>query len=91
MVNSKYGDAVKRIYPELYEKITRSEVILDITERWVTGIEHHKKSEELARLIDAVDMLCLDNYFCLKFGGDGDNGEFLLYILDIILELESEE
>ena len=91
MINSKYEDAVKRIYPKLYERIVQSGVNLDINDRWEKGIEHHKKSEELARLIDAVDMLCLDNYFCLKFGGDGDNGEFLLYILDIIFELESEE
>ena len=90
MINSKYEDAVKRIYPKLYERIVQSGVNLDINDRWEKGIEHHEKSEELARLIDAVDMLCLDNCFYLKFGGDGDNGEFLLYILDIVFELESE-
>jgi hypothetical protein len=91
IVNSRYENTVKTIYPRLYEKIVQSGVNLDINDRWEKGIEHHEKSVELARLIDATDMLCLDNYFYLKFGGDGDNGEFLLYILDIIFEMESKE
>jgi len=31
------------------------------------------------------------DYFCWKHGGDGDNGEHLMYEMDILFEQEDEE
>jgi len=53
--------------------------------RWEKGLDHHPEARKLAREIAGLD---LDNgdYFCFKFGGDGDNGEHLTYLLDCHFE-----
>ena len=56
-----------------------------INERWEQGIPHDQRSEALARRLAKIDMANGD-FFCWKFGGDGDNGEELLYLLDIYFE-----
>lgn len=67
-----------------YEKVCGVEY--DIGNRWEKGIEHHPKSIALMeRLID-IDFVFCDDHFCWKKGGDGDNGEALMYELDIIFE-----
>jgi len=62
------------------------EVEYDINERWENGTDHHPKSEELFKRIADIDFKHCNDYFCWKSGGDGDNGETLMYILDIIFE-----
>lgn len=58
----------------------------DITKRWEDGVEHHPESVRLMKELMAVDFdLCGDS-FGWKVGGDGDNGETLMYQLDIIFE-----
>lgn len=59
-----------------------------IDDRWEQGVPHHPRAETLARRIAAADWLFADGCFDFKFGGDGDNGETLLYILDILCDLE---
>lgn len=51
-------------------------------ERWERGIAHDPRSEAIARGIADVD-LDYGDHLDLKFGGDGDNGEQLLYLLDV--------
>lgn len=64
----------------------------NITKRWEDGTPHHPKSEEIARSIGEIDFEHGGDFFCFKFGGDGDNGEHLTYLLDIHFEqLENEE
>ena len=63
----------------------------DIVKRWEQGIPHHPLSEETGSFLESVDWLFCDNFFDWKFGGDGDNGEFLLYELDIMYELLDKE
>ena len=63
----------------------------DIVKRWRNGIEHHPKSIELANAIFEMDWKYGGDYFCWKRGGDGDNGEMLMYLLDIHFEFEDEE
>jgi hypothetical protein len=56
---------------------------LTIGELWEQGVPHHPLSETIARSIAEIDMEQGDDYFCFKFGGDGDNGEHLMYLLDV--------
>jgi len=60
-----------------------SKVITDIGKRWELGLDHHPKSEEVRKLMSKLGS-------GMDFGGDGDDGEELLYYLDIYFELEDE-
>lgn len=64
------------------------EVETDINKRWEQGVPHHPRSKELMRHLANIDIRYCNDYFCWKCGGDGDNGEILMYELDIIFELE---
>ena len=59
----------------------------EIERRWEQGVAHNLKSEKLAEEIARIDSANND-FFDLRFGGDGDNGEELLYILDIMYEAQ---
>ena len=61
---------------------------LDINQRWEKGDEHHPKSAELYKLIAAIDFKYQSDCFGFVSGGDGDNGENLMYLLDIIFDAE---
>lgn len=63
----------------------------DIAKRWEQGIEHNPRSEELVRAVADLDFKYGSDSFCFKIGGDGDNGEHLMYLLDIYYELKEEE
>jgi len=54
--------------------------------RWEDGIEHHPKSQELMEFLAEHDFKDMDDYFCWKIGGDGDNGESLMYEMDVYFE-----
>lgn len=58
----------------------------NITKRWEQGIAHHPKSEELFKRLAIIDWQYGGDFFCWKSGGDGDNGEILMYELDIVFE-----
>lgn len=58
----------------------------NLTKRWEKGTPHHPKSEALYKRIEDLDFKHNSDYFCWKSGGDGDNGEQLMYLLDIIFE-----
>jgi hypothetical protein len=58
----------------------------NVEKRWENGIEHNIKSISLYERISQLDYEFNDDYFCFKSGGDGDNGEHLLYLLDIYFE-----
>ena len=58
----------------------------DINKRWETGIPHHPESKRLFKRLQAIDWQHCNDYFCWKWGGDGDNGETLMYELDILFE-----
>lgn len=67
-----------------YNKIPGIEY--DLNARWEKGIPHHKSSMELMEKIMAIDFVFGDDFFSWKVGGDGDNGEFLMYAMDIFFE-----
>jgi hypothetical protein len=55
--------------------------------RWEKGIEHDSRSVKIAKTVGEIDFDVLEDSLCLSFGGDGDNGEALMYALDIYFEL----
>lgn len=59
---------------------------VDTETRWENGGAHDPRAIKLARAIAELDHCFGDDYFCWKFGGDGDNGEHLMYLLDIYFE-----
>ena len=61
----------------------------NITVRWEKGIPHHPKSIEIFKALEENDFKYGGDYFCFKSGGDGDNGEHLMYLLDIYFESEN--
>ena len=49
--------------------------------------KHNPKSEEIYNFISEVDFANGD-FFCFKKGGDGDNGEILMDLLDCYFNKE---
>ena len=66
----------------------RWKVERDINKRWEEGIGHHPKSIELFEALSKIDYELGDDYFGWKHGGDGDNGETLMYQMDIYFECQ---
>lgn len=66
----------------MFEIILRDKNI----DRWGSGINHHPKSLELMKFISEIDFNNYGDYFCWKSGGDGDNGEILMYQMDAFFE-----
>ncbi len=60
----------------------------DVGKRWEQGIPHHPRSVELFKTLCEIDELYGNNYFQWRKGGDGDNGEHLMYCLDVHNEIE---
>jgi hypothetical protein len=59
----------------------------NIDARWAEGIEHHPESVKLYAYIAAFDWVFGDDFLELKQGDDADNGEHLMYLLDIYFEM----
>ena len=59
---------------------------LSINERWEQGVAHDPRSVALYTSIAKIDYEECDDSFGFKSGGDGDNGETLMYLLDIHFE-----
>jgi len=53
-----------------------------IGQRWEQGIPHDPRTVELFKHIAKIDFEECKDYFCFKSGGDGDNGEHLMYLID---------
>lgn len=70
----------------LVAELERLGVETDITKRWTEGTPHHPMSQEVALTLGTLDLHLCSDYFCWKFGGDGDNGETLMYLLDLYFE-----
>jgi hypothetical protein len=55
--------------------------------RWEKGIPHDPRSKQIVEMLAQIDFHVFDDHFCWKVGGDGDNGEALMYELDVYFEL----
>lgn len=52
------------------------------SDRWERGFDHDPRSEEIVRALDDLDWKFYDGHLDIRFGGDGDNGESMMYLLD---------
>jgi len=69
------------------QKITYDGINTDGESRWENGVDHHPDAVELMRHLRFLDNINGD-YFDWRTGGDGDNGEELLYHLDMFFEMK---
>jgi len=60
-------------------------------DRWEKGIEHHPMSVRLMEFMAEHDFNDYGDYFCWKTGGDGDNGESLMFEMDAFFETLDKE
>ena len=57
-----------------------------LDDRWENGVEHDARSVELYKAIAKIDFEHGEDQMGFKSGGDGDNGEHLMYLLDVYFE-----
>ena len=69
---------------EIY-KIARDKGLTNI-DRWTEGVEHRPMSVKLMKFISTHDFNDFSDYFGWSIGGDGDNGEVLMYEMDAFFE-----
>lgn len=67
-------------------KLAKELSLTDI-DRWGTDIEHHDMSIRLVKFLSEHDFHDYGDYFCWKYGGDGDNGETLMFQMDAFFEM----
>ena len=83
MTNEEYKKA-KEEGMAIYRRAENSN--LTKLDRWGEGMDHHPKSQELMEFIAFHDFIDNEDGFCWKIGGDGDNGESLMYEMDAYFE-----
>ena len=66
------------------EEVMEDEMTL--AERWEKGIPHKPEVDKLVHLISKMDWKMNSGALDIKMGGDGDNGEDIMYILDELID-----
>lgn len=61
---------------------------IDVAKRWMEGMDHHPKSKEIYTTLEKLDFALGGDSMTLASGGDGDNGENIMYLLDVHFEAE---
>lgn len=56
-------------------------------DRWEDGIPHHPMSKRIVEFMADHDFNDYDDYFNIKIGGDGDNGENMMFLMDAFFEM----
>lgn len=69
-----------------YDYAKASRLGLTQQKRWENGTPHHKMSKRLMAFLKRHDADDHDGHFDWKTGGDGDNGESLMYQMDAFFE-----
>lgn len=72
-------------------KETMTSKIRTPNQRWEAGTPHDPRSEEIYRGIAEIDFNLNNDSFCWKSGGDGDNGESLMYLMDEHFQRQDEQ
>ena len=73
------------------KRLRKSAIDFDLTARWERGEERFDEAVQMAKDIADLDWLLSDNILELDFGGDGDNGEILIDLIDALLRLRLAE
>lgn len=60
-------------------------------DRWGTDVPHHPESIRLMDFLGQHDFIDCQDSFCWKRGGDGDNGETLMFQMDAYFELREQD
>lgn len=68
------------------ESLIFPNIVYDLDSRKNQGLKHHPKSIHLYHRLAHLDNRLNNDSFDLKSGGDGDNGEDLMHLLDIYFE-----
>jgi hypothetical protein len=76
-----YGDGAR-----FAALIRATGVSTDVHKRWEQGVGHRNESMNMALMLAFADWQFLDGALDLRFGGDGDNGEVLAYLFDILFD-----
>ena len=71
--------SVVKGFPLVLAMMDADQGYLTPNQRWEAGLPNDPRSVEIYEILKAADK---DDYFCWKSGGDGDNGEHLMYQLD---------
>lgn len=72
---------------DIWNECRESGIEPDPEVRWEKGIPHHPEAESIMKLLEESDWIFGNDYFEWEVGGDGDNGETLMYSLSPLLEL----
>lgn len=64
-----------------------SNIEIDIGKRWENGISHHPNSMKMIKFMDILNDIN-NSAADLSYGGDGDAGETLLFLMDVYFEAE---
>jgi hypothetical protein len=62
-----------------------------LEQRLNDGDEHDERSIRLYEFISELDFREGGDSFCFKSGGDGDNGEMLMYLIDCYFEHQDQQ
>jgi hypothetical protein len=60
---------------------------MNVKQRQEQGMPHHPKSIALYEKLAQIDFEQGEDYFEWKSGGAGDNGEHIMYVMDIMFEM----
>lgn len=60
-----------------------NEIQTDINKRWEDGVAHHPESIKTIKALGELDFYLGNDSLCIK---TGDNGEHMMYLLDIYFE-----
>lgn len=75
---------MREIINKIKERIDANPKV--IQDRWERGVPHHPLSELLVKVMSHIDWKCFGLSADIKTGGDGDSGEWLMYLLDAYFE-----
>jgi hypothetical protein len=83
-----FNERVKALFEDKIKKLPYSlnGIETNVTKRWEEGIPHHPESKQIIESLATWDFVHGGEYLCVKIGGDGDNGEHMMYLLDIYFE-----
>ena len=82
----RHADGTKAYYDDDELIVVTADNRLSVEQRWANEMPHHSRSEHIYSQLAEADTSIGDDRFGFKAGGDGDNGEHLMYLLDDLID-----